>query len=78
MSSFLYDTDFKYSLQNSVCSTNIMFEKCILLLAVVHFHSCIMLEKLKLLGETMSIFWSTGKTTKKIGPVSRQNKNNII
>ena len=37
-----------------------------------------MLEKLKLLGKTMSIFWPTGKTAKKIGPVSRQNKNNII
>ena len=24
------------------------------------------------------IFWSTGKTAKKIGLVARQNKNNII
>ena len=37
----------------------------ILLLAVFHFHSCIMLVKLKLISESMLIFWSTGETGKK-------------
>ena len=31
-----------------------------------------------LLGETKLIFWSTGKTAKKVGWVGRQNKNNIF
>ena len=31
--------------------------------------------KQNMLGETKLIFWSTGKTAKKIGSVGRQNKN---
>ena len=33
--------------------------------------------KFSQLGETNLIFWSTGKTEKKLGSVGRQNKNII-